>query len=144
MGNSDSESSENFIRSLRRFVANDDIDGFLLELQSFLAGIPYLSHSDKEQQWQKDILIIGRLVGLDVETERYSSDGRMDMVLESERRIYILEFKYGESAEEALAQIEAKGYARQYENTLNRKTVVKVGVNISPQTRNIASWLFGA
>lgn len=136
----DAMETNNFVRSLKRFVREDDIDGFLHELQSFLAGIPYMNHTNKEPQWQKDILIIGRLVGISLDVERRTSDGRMDMVLESLKKIYIIEFKYGGTPEEALAQIDDKKYALQFENSLNPKPVVKVGVNISPDTRTIGAW----
>ena len=136
----DAMETNNFVRSLKRFVREDDIDGFLHELQSFLAGIPYMNHTNKEPQWQKDILIIGRLVGISVDVERRTSDGRMDMVLENPKKIYIIEFKYGGTPEEALAQIDDKKYALQFENSLNSKPVVKVGVNISPDTRTIDAW----
>lgn len=137
----DSMESQNFVRSLRRFVKKDDIDGFLHELQSFLAGIPYMSDTNKESQWQKDILIIARLVGMNVDVERRTSHGRMDMVLDGPKAIYILEFKYDSTPEKALAQIDEKDYALPFENTMNPKPVVKVGVNISPETRNIDGWL---
>lgn len=136
----DSTRADNFVDSLRDFIDDDDIDGFMHELQSFLAGIPYMNHTNKESQWQKDILIIGRLVGISVDVERRTSDGRMDMVLESPRKIYIIEFKYGGTPEEALAQIDEKKYALQFENSLNPKPVVRVGVNISPDTRTIDAW----
>ena len=99
-----------------------------------------MNHTNKESQWQKDILIIGRLVGISVDVERRTSDGRMDMVLESPKKIYIIEFKYGGTPEEALAQIDDKKYALQFENSLNPKPVVKVGVKISPDTRTIDAW----
>lgn len=137
----DDSHADNFIDSLNDFIDNDDIDGFLHELQSFLAGIPYLPHANKETQWQKDILIISRLVGLNVDAERRTSDGRMDMVLEGPKAIYIVEFKYGGTPQEALDQIDEKKYALPFENRLNHKTVVKVGVNISPKTRNIDAWI---
>lgn len=140
----DAMETNNFVRSLKRFIRDDDIDGFLHELQSFLAGIPYMNHTNKESQWQKDILIIGRLVGISVDVERRTSDGRMDMVLESPKKIYIVEFKYGGTPEEALAQIDDKKYALQFENSLNPKPVVKVGVNISPDTRTIDAWTVAA
>ena len=137
----DSLSTDNFVRSLRRFIRQDDIEGFLREMQSFLAGIPYMSHTDNEPQWQKDILIISRLVGLQVDVERRTSWGRMDMVLDGTKAIYIIEFKYGGTPEEALAQINEKDYALPYKNSLNPKPVVKVGVNISPKTRTIDGWV---
>ena len=137
----DALSSDNFVRSLRRFIRQDNIEGFLQEMKSFLAGIPYMAYTDKEPQWQKDILIISRLVGLQVEAERRMSSGRMDMVLDGTKAIYIIEFKYGGTPEEALTQIDKKEYALPYQNSLNPKPVVKVGVNISPETRTIDGWI---
>lgn len=127
--------------SLQDLIEEGDIDGFMHELQSFLAGIPYMNETNRESQWQKDILIIGRLIGMKMDVERRISRGRMDMVLDSPKAIYIFEFKYGGTPEEALAQINDREYALQYENTLNPKPVFKVGVSISPETRNIDSWI---
>lgn len=137
----DSIRANNFVNSLRDFIDDGDIDGFLRELQSFLAGIPYMEHTNKESQWQKDLLIIARLVGMNVDVERRTSDGRIDMVLDGPKAIYLLEFKYDDSTPEAaLAQINEKNYALPFENSLNPKPIVKVGVNISPTTRNIDAW----
>lgn len=132
--------TENFVDSLLDFIDEDNIDGFMHELQSFLAGIPYMNNTNTETQWQKDILIVCRLLGMNADVESRTSDGRIDMVLESPNKIYIIEFKYGGTPEEALKQIEDKRYALRYENSLNPKEIVKVGVNISPETRNIDGW----
>ena len=137
----DTGRTDNFVESLRDFIDDDDIEGFLQELQSFLAGIPYMNDTDKEPQWQKDILIIARLVGANVDVERRTSHGRMDMVLDGPKAIYIIEFKYGATPEEALAQINEKEYALPFQNSLNKKPIVKVGVNISKKTRNIDGWI---
>lgn len=136
----DAMGTDNLLRSLRRFVRQDDIDGFLHELQSFFAGVPYMTDTNRESQWQKDILIIARLVGLNVDVERRTSRGRIDMVLDGTKAIYILEFKYGSTPEKALEQINEKEYDLPYENSLNSKRIVKVRVNISPDTRNIDGW----
>lgn len=137
----DAMESQNFVRSLQCFIKQGDIDGFLRELKSFLAGIPYMNDTNRESQWQKDILIIARLVGMNVDAERRTSHGRIDMVLDSRKAIYIIEFKYGGSPEAALKQIEEKEYSLSFENTLNKKPIVKVGVNISPETCNIDRWI---
>ena len=70
------------------------------------ATIPYMSDTNRESQWQKDILIIARLVGMNVDVERRISRGRMDMVLDGPKAVYILEFKYDSTPEKALAQID--------------------------------------
>lgn len=65
----------------------------------------------------------------------------MDMVLEGPKAIYIIEFKYGATPEEGLAQINEKEYALPFKNSLSHKRIIKVGVNISPETRNIDGWV---
>ena len=81
------------------------------------------------------------MLGYQVSTEYHTSRGRIDMVLDGTTAIYILEFKYGSTPEKALEQINEKEYDLPYENSLNTKRIVKVGVNISPDTRNIDGWI---
>ena len=61
------------------------------------------------------------------------------MVLQTDKFIYIMEFKLNGTAEEALQQINDKHYARPFE-TDSRK-LFKIGVNFSAETRNIEKWL---
>lgn len=54
-------------------------------------------------------------------------------------RIFIFEFKLNGTAEEALAQFDAKGYGVPYQ--ADGRTVVKVGVEFDKETRNLGCWL---
>ena len=47
-------------------------------------------------------------------TEKEQSQGRVDCIVETDKYIYIFEFKLDGTAEAALQQIEDKGYARPY------------------------------
>ena len=78
------------------------------------------------------------MLGFYVDVERHTSDGRMDMLMQTKDYIYILEFKMDRSADEALAQIEEKQYAKPFE-TDSRK-LYKIGVNFSTATRRIDDW----
>ena len=51
----------------------------------------------------------------------------------------VFEFKLNGTAEEALQQINDKGYAKPFQ-TDNRQ-VMKVGVEFSTETRNVSRWL---
>ncbi|MDZ7762772.1 MAG: PD-(D/E)XK nuclease domain-containing protein [Desulfovermiculus sp.] len=55
-------------------------------------------------------------VGLDVHAEEPTNQGRMDLVLRFQGRMYVMEFKVVEQAGEgrALEQIKAKGYAQKF------------------------------
>ena len=73
-------------------------------------------------------------MGQYVDTEVKSAVGRADVVIKMQDAIYILEFKMNGTAEEALAQINSKGYAIPYEAD-HRK-----GINFDSTTRTIGDW----
>ena len=72
-------------------------------------------------------------------TEACTSSGRIDTLIETDDSIYLFEFKLDGSAEEALKQIDEKGYAIQYE--AGAKRVVKIGVNFDKDLRTIDRWI---
>ena len=76
-----------------------------------------------------------------VRTEERSAAGRCDALIETEDTIYLFEFKLDGTAEEALQQIDDKGYAIQYE--AGDKRVVKIGVNFEKDKRTIERWIVG-
>lgn len=73
-----------------------------------------------------------------VQTEIHSAKGRADVVVEADDYIYIFEFKRDGSAEEALAQIEEKGYAGPYK--ADRRKIYQIGVNFNSEERTIDGW----
>lgn len=77
--------------------------------------------------------------GLCVRTEEYTSAGRIDALVETEDTIYLFEFKLNGTAEDALKQIDEKGYAIPYQS--GTKRIVKVGVNFDKELRTIERWL---
>ena len=76
-----------------------------------------------------------KLVGFYVKVEYHTSRGRIDLVLQTDKFIYIMEFKLNGTAEEALQQINVKHYALPFEKDGRR--LFKIGVNFSAETRNI-------
>lgn len=80
-------------------------------------------------------------MGQFVETKVRSARSCADAVLKTKDTIYVFEFKLNGSAEEALQQIDEKGYLITY--TLNGKRLVKVEVNFSKETRNVERYLVG-
>ena len=71
----------------------------------------------------------------DVDYEPSLASGRPDSVVKTEKAVYIVEFKYGQSAEAALRQCREKRYADAYAGDGRR--VVYVGVNYDPAARTI-------
>ncbi len=80
------------------------------------------------------------MLGTDTKCELSHSSGRVDMVAETPWRVYIFEFKIDKTPEEALFQINNKGYAIKWEARGDRK-VIKIGVNFASSLRNIDSWI---
>ena len=133
---------------IRRFVGevrNGNIDGFFHRLQSFFADAPYevIVGQDPvrnvELFFQNVLFIVFRLAGFYTQVEYHTSRGRIDLVLKTDKFIYVMEFKQGATAEEALAQINEKGYADAFAS--DSRTLYKIGVSFSDEQRNIERWL---
>ena len=147
--------SASFVLQFNRALKDNDIDGALGRMQSFLAGIPYDLENKSEKHFQTIIYLIFSLLGYYTQAEVKSAVGRADAVCRTKDRVYVFEFKVDGSAEEALRQIDEKGYLIPYRFKVTKshevasvaepveatgKTLVKVGVNISTQTRTVESW----
>lgn len=130
-----------FVREIR----TGNYDAFFKRLQSFFADTPYevitgqKPERNTELHYQNVLFIVFKLVGLYTKVEYHTANGRIDLVLQTERYIYLMEFKLNGTAEEALQQINEKQYALPFYND-NRK-LFKIGVNFSSETRNIERWI---
>ena len=123
-----------FVRSLRE----GDIEGFMERLQSFLSACPYELEPEQERHFQSVMFILTSLCGYHVQIEEHTNKGRMDMTVQTKDYVYIFEFKFNKSAQEALAQIDEKGYAERFQS--DERTLMKIGVNYSTAERNINEW----
>ncbi len=138
--NKDSSFGSIFVAQFFTAMDNGDINEALERLQSFLSGIPYDLENKTEKHYQTIIYLIFTLLGYYIKAEVKSAVGRADAVCWTQDRIYVFEFKVDGSAEDALRQIDEKGYLIPYRFDGETKKLVKVGVNISTATRTIESW----
>ena len=128
----------NAFKRLRRKEIN--IEQFIDCIRRWYAGIPY-SITDKNQNEQLyQSLIYAALMGFgaDVQAEDQTADGRIDIALKLADCIYIIELKYGKTADAALDQIIAKDYAVRF--AADPRPVIAVGLNISQDRRTIDSY----
>ena len=113
---------------------------FLEAVRKWYAGIPYsITYKNQNEQFYQSLfyaLLIA--VGADVQAEEQTSDGRMDVALKMPDAIYILEFKYGKTTEDASQQIKEKDYAVRF--TSDTRPVYAVGLNVSTERRTIDSY----
>ena len=111
---------------------------------SFLSSIPYTvrrkdNEVERERYFQYTFYLILRLISVyTVYVEKVQSQGRVDCVLETPQYVYIFEFKLDGTADEALRQIEEKGYANEYAS--DTRTLYKIGASFSSETGTIGDW----
>ena len=137
--NSDKTRSPYEVKCFVQDVRRGAIDSFMERLQSFLADCPYEIARDIELHYQNVLFIVFRLAGLYTQVEYRTSHGRIDLVLKTDSYIYVMEFKLDGSAEQAIGQIEEKGYSLPF--LTDGRKVYEIGVNFSSRTRNIEKWI---
>ena len=138
--NRDTSAGPIFVAQFFTAMDNGDINEALTLLQSFMAGIPYDLENKTEKHYQTIIYLVYTLLGYYIKAEVKSSVGRADAVCRTKDSVYVFEFKVDGSAEQALRQIDEKGYLIPYRFEGETKRLVKVGVNISTATRTVDSW----
>ena len=116
-----------------------DVESFMNRLSAFLSGNNYEIQGNLEVYFQNTMSVMFRMIGLDVKTEYQTSDGRIDIVIETDKYVYIIELKRDQSPDVALRQIEEKGYDKPF--LASGKTIVKLGINFSSQTRTVDGWM---
>ena len=119
-------------------IEENDMDGAIRFLQTFLDTVPYCDNANSEGHYQQMLYIIFSLMGFYLDVEVHTAKGRVDLVLHAPQALYIIEIKLNKSAEAALEQIELKQYDKRF--ALLNLPVVKVGVNFSTEARNITDW----
>jgi hypothetical protein len=107
-------------------------------LDALFASGDYQVAGDAELYFQNAVWVIFKMIGFYTEVERHTTDGRMDMLIQTQDFIYIIEFKLDKSANEALQQIKDKQYAKPFEH--DTRTLYEIGVNFSSRTRRIEGW----
>jgi len=113
-------------------------------LTAFFASIPYTAYrrkgqKAKEQHFHYTFYLLLRLLSTYITyTEKAQSQGRVDCVVEVYDYIYIFEFKLDGTADEALQQIEDKGYACEY--LTDKRKLTRIGCVFSSKTGTISDW----
>lgn len=127
-----------FVEQFVRDVRKGDVGSFLKRLQTMFSDNSYAVQGDKELYFQNTMYVIFKMMGFYVEVERTTNRGRIDMIIKTADYIYIIEIKLDGSADEALRQINEKGYAEPFAADSRKK--YKIGINFVSDTRGIGEW----
>ena len=131
------------IAKMSVLVKKGDMDAAFCLLNDFLETVPYCDNTNYEGHWQQTLYIMfALLTNYSILVEPHTAKGRIDLSLETADTIYVMELKFNKSAEEALAQIEARRYADAFK--MSGKKVVKIGLNFSVKDEvNSLEWKIG-
>ena len=131
------------IAKMSVLVKKGDMDAAFCLLNDFLKTVPYCDNTNYEGHWQQTLYIMfALLTNYRIMVESHTAKGRIDITMETADTIYVMELKFNKSAEEALAQIEAKHYADAFK--MSGKKVVKIGLNFSVKDEvNSLDWIIG-
>lgn len=132
-----------------RALKKDDLDLALRELQAYMASLPYVegfkkkleSVSTAEGFYEWTLYLIFSMLNVYVRTQVKTANGRADVVVYMPDAIYVLELKINGTAQEALEQINSKGYAIAYQT--DSRQVRKAGISFSTETKAVEDWIIG-
>ncbi len=125
--------------NLRNALRRKDLQEVINIFNALFASLPY-------EHWQQEnehffhalIHLTFSLLGVYIQSEVHTAKGRCDALVQTDKYIYAFEFKLDKSAEEALRQIEEKGYLTPYADSPKEK--IAVGVSFSSNEKQVEEW----
>ena len=128
---------ESKIRELIASIRLGQPQKLMLTLEAFFSGISYEMKMENENNFQNAIYILLTLIGTNAKVEERTSNGRIDITIETPKYIYIIELKFNGTAQDAIDQINDKGYARKY--LTEQRSIFKIGASFSSKNHTIDS-----
>ena len=126
-----------FVSEFATSLVKNDLKRLRKAMESFFAGIPYDVHKKQEATFQGIFFSVFRLLGVYIEAESETNDGRIDAVVQTQKAIYIFEFKL-DNDPTALSQIKEKEYFKKY--LLDNRDIYIIGVNFDSVKGNLVGW----
>lgn len=134
------------VTAMAKAIFSRDLGKALTALRSYIAKIPYdiitkeewENNESREAFYKLLIYMAFSMLNSIVDTEVKSVLGRADVVIQTNADIFVLELKVDDTAENALQQIDSKGYTIPYE--ADGRKLTKCGICISSSARNITHW----
>ncbi|SLM29367.1 hypothetical protein MTBBW1_1770025 [Desulfamplus magnetovallimortis] len=124
---------------LSRYLKQEELEKFIETIRSIYAFIPYtLEIKRDEAYFHTPFYLMVSASGVITRSEVLTCDGRIDLVMEFNDKVFIIEFKCNQSAEVALKHIVDKKYHLPYMQ--GKKKIFIVGINFNSNTGNIDDW----
>lgn len=121
-------------------IRQNDMDGALKLLQTFFGTVPYCNNTNYEGHYQQVLFIIfSLLTHFLIDVEVHTPNGRVDVVMLTDSRLYIIELKLNKDSNIAMQQINLRNYAQRF--ALCGKPITKVGINFNTKSGHIENWI---
>ncbi len=124
---------------LAQHLYKGHVEECMVTLKAYLSGISNRLSNKNERDFQTIFYLVFNLMGAYMKVEEDSAVGRADAVVHAPDAVYVFELKYDGSAEDAVKQIDDKGYLIPY--SADGKRLVKIGVNYDSNQRTIGDWI---
>lgn len=126
-------------------LKNDNVDRVLSIIKAAIADLPTIIKKDMYENYYESVThLMFRMTGYRVVSELQSVAGRSDVVVSTTNSVFIFELKmdkgsdFEQAADEALAQINANGYADRF--AVSGKKIYKVGIVFSSTDKGLLGW----
>jgi len=124
---------------LHQYLAQEDMAQFIETANAILSAIPYPQISGQDEPYYHTVFyLMLSASGVLVHTEPLTSQGRIDIAVEFKDKVYVVELKCNQSAEEAIQQIRQKRYGEKYLQSGRR--IFLLGINFDTRERAIKDW----
>lgn len=136
------DKTEMMLGDIAEAFTHKDIENFIDTINILFKNIPYSLIEEKEKYYHSIFYTLLKLLGVNIEAEILTIDGRIDAVVKTENSITIIEFKINQSADKAINQIQKKGYAQKYMNDERPKFLL--GINFDTETKRADDYRYEA
>ncbi len=119
-------------------ITSGNVEMLMRRFTAFFADMDYQIQRDAELYFQNTMYVMLKLMGQMVQVERHTSNGRIDVLIQTNQYVYIIELKRDQNPDDALDQIDQKGYDWPFQ--ADGRKVFKIGANFSTQNRRLEGW----
>lgn len=124
---------------IKKSLERGEVEQMIEQVNILFSSVPYQLFQQKQEAFFHAILHLSFSgVGLFVESEVSTAKGRVDTVVHTKERIYVIEFKLDGSSAAALSQIREKRYGSPFLG--KGKAVIALGVNFSSEKKEVTEW----
>ena len=139
MEDSKVETASSLLVQLIYALRDNKIDKFIELINIIYKGISYTIIDQQEKYFHSIFYLIVKLIGFTIASEILTIDGRIDVVIKTTDRIYVIEFKIDQDAQTALQQIKDKSYHEKY--LAQGKPITLLGINFDMERRVIDDYV---